>query len=299
MPAPGARPNEPLTARYGSIGENGEWHEAIEAYYRDEMAAAYAVAQNLGAGFGGAALRWYRMIEGEALTRERATVESLEPWLSLEYDASEWQPGNDHREALRDACRTVAGRLGWNFEMPVRTTILLAEVDAPWHGARFGYCVDKIPYDKVCIPLSAAHHAQELARVMAHEFTHVVTLNLTDARIPHWLDEGLAQLMEGRVSKPAPWLEPDALNAAFETDRRTDEGLAHSSEAYAQAVALVRHLHKSGGDANLAKLLRAFTNNSAWTEIRINLLGEPSVEEALREVYGFGQAELFEAAGGG
>ena len=86
------------------------------------------------------------------------------------------------------------------------------------------------------------------------------------------------------------------MNAAFEIDRRDDAGLARSGEAYAQAAALVRHLHAQKGDEGLKSLLQAFTNNSLWTEIRINLLGEPSVEEALHEVYGFGRDDLFAAA---
>ena len=119
-------------------------------------------------------------------------------------------------------------------------------------------------------------------------------MNLTQNRIPHWLDEGLAQLMEGSNPKPTTWLDPNELNAAFETDRREDAGLAHAGRAYAQAATLVRHLHSIGGDAEFARLLRAFTNNNLWDEIKINLLGEPSVEEALHEVYGFGQGELFQ-----
>ena len=73
MPAP-ERPYAPLTSRYGSVGQNGEWNEAIEAYYWDRLPESFAIAQALGAGFGGAALRWYRMIEGEALTRQASEV---------------------------------------------------------------------------------------------------------------------------------------------------------------------------------------------------------------------------------
>lgn len=291
MAAPAPRPYAPIAFRYGSLGENGVWHEAIEAYYHDRMEESFAIAQALGAGYGGGALRWYRMIEGEALTRQAAEVVELEPWLALE-NAKEVEPDLD---AIRDACRSVAGRLGWNFEMPVRVTILLDAVDAPWHGARYGYCVDKYPYDKICIPARAAADPARLHEVVAHEFTHVVTLNLTQARIPHWLDEGLAMLMESAVPETCrDWLEPNALNAAFEADRRDEAGLARSGDAYRQSYALVRHLYRLGGEAKLATLLRAFTNNGLWDEIKINVLGQPSVEEALHEVYGFGQRELFE-----
>ena len=288
------RPYAPFTSRYGSLGENGEWREAIESYCEDRLEESFALAQALGAGFGGGALRWYRMIEGEALTRRTAKVESLEPWLSLEGNASE---GDVDHETIREACREVAGRLDWRYQMPVRVTVLLTEVDARWHGARYGYCVDKVPYDKICVPARAAHDPRELGRVVAHEFTHAITLNLTEKRIPHWLDEGLAMLMENAAPvPPREWLDPEPLNAAFEADRRDEAGLARSHDAYLQSHAIVRYLHRRKNDAGLARLLRAFTNNGFWDEIKINLLGEPSAEEALREVYGFGQRELFEAA---
>jgi hypothetical protein len=120
---------------------------------------------------------------------------------------------------------------------------------------------------------------------------------LTQGRVPHWLDEGLAMLMENApFHRSADWLDPAALNAAFEADRRDEEGLSRSGAAYVQSAQIVRHLHAIGGDEKLARLLRAFTNNNLWDEIKINLLGEPSAEEALHEVYGLGQAALFEAA---
>lgn len=296
MAANEPRPYAPITTRYGSIGQNGEWKEAIEAYYWDRMPEAFAVAQALGAGYGGAALRWYRMIEGEALTREQAEVREQTPWLTIE--AVPIDESDDARYlTIQEACEGVARLLEWDFSMGVRATILLPEVDAPWHEARFGYCVDKYPYDKICLPQAAAMDPHSLARVAAHEFTHVVTLNLTGGRIPHWLDEGLAMLMESAGPRPIRhWLEPNALNAAFEADRREAVGLSRSGDAYSQAAVLVRHLLHVGGREKIAQLLRAFTNNGLWDEIKINLLGEPSVEEALHEVYGLGQRELFEAA---
>ncbi|RYG25172.1 hypothetical protein EON82_08130 [bacterium] len=297
MPSPEPRPYAPLTSRYGSIGQGGEWREAIEAYYWDRMPESFAIAQALGAGFGGAALRWYRMIEGEALTRERARIEEITDTLSVEFDPDEFTLDEAHKGAIPTATETVARRLGWDFSMGVRVAILVEEVDAPWHGARFGYCVDKYPYEKVCVPFRSAVDPDELYRVMAHEFTHAVTLNLTQGRIPHWLDEGLAMLMENAPARrTGNWLDPEALNAAFEADRRDEEGLSRSGAAYVQSAQIVRHLHAVGGDEKLAQLLRAFTNNNLWDEIKINLLGEPSVEEALHEVYGFGQRELFGAA---
>jgi len=287
------RPYPPLVNRYGSVGESGEWRVAIDAYYWDKMAEAYEIANNLSA----SNLQWYRMIEGEALTRERSVTKQVTPWLSIEHVPEEIDLDQAHVDAISEACSEVAGRLGWNFEMGVMVSILLEEVNAPWHGARAGYCMDKYPYDKICIPRAAAVSVERLAQIVRHEYTHVITLNVTRGRIPHWLDEGLAMLMEGESIPLGPnWLAPDPLNGAFEEDRRVTEGIVNSTHAYAQGAAIVRYLYSKGGEVKLAKLLRAFVNHGLWAEIKINLLGEPSVDEALHEVYGFGQRELFQMA---
>ncbi len=294
MSSDSPRPYSPDPQRYGSIGEGGEWKEAIDAYYWDHMSESYAMAQALGAGFGGATLAWYRMIEGEALTRETAEILQATEWLTIEFNGT---LDDDHQAAIRESCEMVAARLGWNFEMPVRATILVPEADAPWHGGRFGYCIDKFPFDKICLPQRASVHPRDLRELVSHEFTHVITLNLTAGRIPHWLDEGLAVLMEGRdLPMSANWMNPHDLELAFGVDRRDEHNLQHAQEAYAQAVFLVRYLHSLGGDEKFAQLLRAFTNNNLWTEVKINLLGEQSVDEALNEVYGMESEEIFEQA---
>src|SRR4051794_30841818 len=104
MPSESPRPYSPDPQRYGSIGEGGEWKEAIDAYYWDQMAESYGIAQALGAGFGGATLAWYRMIEGEALTRERAEIQQINEWLSIEFTG---ELSDEHRKAIQESCETV------------------------------------------------------------------------------------------------------------------------------------------------------------------------------------------------
>ena len=72
--------------------------------------------------------------------------------------------------------------------------------------------------------------------------------------------------------------------------------MSTAQQAYAQGALIVRYLHSLGGEVKLAKLLRAFVDHGLWAEVKINLLGEPSVDEALHDVYGFHQKELFERA---
>jgi len=294
------RLQDPKTgARYGLhlIGDRGVWKEAIRAYYADEVDQAIGLVEDLGATFGGAALDWYRLIEGEALTRRRGTIREIEPWLRLEAIDSEL-PGVDHlSDVLREACQSVAERLGWDFEVPVLVSILTGEADAPWHSARYGYAMDKVPYDKVCLPRAIAFDEAELAAVTRHEFAHIVTLNKTDNRAPTWLEEGISQLMEGREpSRSMTWLSPEELHFAFGVDRREAANMRGVGDAYAQSLSVVSAMYDLKGDEGIRHLLGAFTNNSLWDEVKINLFDASATEEAIREVYGLGVAELFEQA---
>ena len=201
------------------------------------------------------------------------------------------------------AVEEVSGRLGWDHRKPVWITVLTPEADVPWNGARAGYMMNKYPYDKICLPTTSVHSPERFAAVLRHEYAHVVILNRTLNRAPNWLQEGIAITMQGLEPRAslqafrdgATWLDPVALNAAFELDRREPSHHGAVSAAYDQAHLLVTHLGTLRGDVGYRSLLGAFTNNGVWTEIKI-ALGEPSAEEALHEAYGFGQAELFAKA---
>jgi tetratricopeptide (TPR) repeat protein len=99
-----------------------------------------------------------------------------------------------------------------------------------------------------------------------HELAHVVTLQMSNQRVPRWLTEGIS-VYEEKLERP-DWargmdmgfagmlnrgetLKLRDLNAAF-TDPKT------ISLAYYQASLLVEHIVTSYGDAGLHKLLRAY-----------------------------------------
>jgi len=99
-----------------------------------------------------------------------------------------------------------------------------------------------------------------------HELAHVVTLQMSQQRVPRWLTEGIS-VYEETLARPewgrgmdmqfAQMMNEDAilklkdLNAGF-TDPRT------ISLAYYQASLLVEHLVSLFGDEGLHKLLRAY-----------------------------------------
>ncbi len=99
-----------------------------------------------------------------------------------------------------------------------------------------------------------------------HELAHVITIQMSNQRVPRWLTEGIS-VYEEKLQRPE-WargmdvafagmlnrgeaLKLRDLNAAF-TDPRT------ISLAYYQASLLVDHLVEIYGDAGLHKLLRAY-----------------------------------------
>lgn len=298
-------PNQPRnwsrnTAAYGSIGERVEWQNVLEHYYWDRLEEAFRTAEALGAGLGAQGLRLYRMVEAEYMTRVRGTRRQVADWLEIEVIPDEIELSNELIEGIASACDAIADKLGWEHGPQTLVSVLSDEADAPWTLGRYGYMVDKHPLDKICIPLRAARDPDALHEVVAHEYAHVISLNLSQGRVPRWLDEAVAMSAETDRKAPAqdfvdgkaPWLSPRELEIAFGREQN-DSGLWW---AYQQSHVIGEFLIALAGSARLGDLLRGFANNSGWTELKMAITGQPHEDEALREVYGIGLRELFERA---
>ncbi len=127
----------------------------------------------------------------------------------------------------------------------------------------------------------------DLSRVLKHELTHSFVGQKTRGRAPTWLQEGLAQWMEGRRSG-------DAASALVQiSDKKAAEpfaqmegswmGLSGDSAmyAYAWSLAAVESIIRSGGMSDIEKLLD-------------HISAEPSTEMALRDSLRMNYAELAE-----
>ncbi len=107
------------------------------------------------------------------------------------------------------------------------------------------------------------------ARVLKHEFVHVLNLQQTHFNIPHWYTEALAVLNEG-YPRPQAWddllVERVPAGNLFNLD---DINLgfirAHSSAewnlAYCQAELYAQYMLATYGDDALAKMLTAYADN--------------------------------------
>lgn len=107
------------------------------------------------------------------------------------------------------------------------------------------------------------------ARVLRHEYAHVVTLQQTDFAIPHWYTEALAVRFEGG-QRPADWnevlirraksetlLDLETINLGFIRPKDKDEWAL----AYCQAELYAEFMVARYGQGSLVALLGAYAGN--------------------------------------
>lgn len=282
------------------------WRLALENYYWDRLDEAFEQASALGAGSEAYGLRTYRLIEAEHLTRQSSRVRAVNDWLSVETIDAELGAGWDEvaQESLL-ACDDVAKRLAWTHGPPVLLTILADEADAPWTPGRHGFCVDKHPYEKICLPCYLLDDPNEFRNAVRHEYAHVVSLNWAQGKCPRWLDEAIAMRMGGELDQralshfgrePADWLGWRDLDDAYLEDREAELGRRKVWLAYQESALIGRFLVAQGGESSLGDLLRRLGRSGLGEALATRILERPPGESAVRQVYGFGLAELFEAA---
>jgi tetratricopeptide (TPR) repeat protein len=125
------------------------------------------------------------------------------------------------------------------------------------------------------------------ARVLRHEFVHVITVQQSGFNIPHWFTEALAVLNEGYPS-PTSWNQLLADRVA-KGDLRTLETLdsgfqrpANSDDwqfAYCQSRLYADYMVDRGGPESLKKMLEAYRSN-------------PSTPSAIQKVFNVKLAEF-------
>jgi hypothetical protein len=291
--------------RYGSLGEHAAWRQAIEHYYRDRLDAAYAHAQAIGVGARADYNYWFRLIEAETVTRQRSVRWHLRPWLEIEVVPEEGGPYRPVIEREVEAgVDEVARRFGWDHGAPVLITVLAMETDAPWTYGRHGFCTDKYPYEKICIPHRLLRQERELNRTIVHEYAHVMSLNASQGHAPRWLDEAISMVAERRVSmkdaqafvsEEEPWLDPFELEGAFNADQQTEDGRLDVWLAYQQSAWIGRYLTSLKRERALVDLLRGHVEGNLWDGLQA-ALGKDRTEIAMRKVYGRGVMDVFRDA---
>lgn len=287
---------------FGTIRDQSVWKQVSQAYYEDKLDAAYDGAVALGTGYTGGGALFFRTIEAEYLTRKSATQHKLADWLTIEIPTSESLDPQSMKEPILQACDESARRLQWKHSAPILITILTQEADAPWVRGRFGYFVDKFPYDKICIPFNATLDNDRLMSVAKHEYAHAIVLIRADGYAPRWLDEMIATTIEGGpereyiarfASGAIPWLNAHELEAAF-FGVREGAGGEQVFRAYQQAACIGAYLVDEFGEEHLSDLLTSFADNPIIKEIAMRAAASNRADEAIKETYLMSEKKLFE-----
>ncbi len=269
------------------------WEAAFEHYYHDRLTEAFEEVRDHGVGEGGDLLRWYRVIEAEAITRRKSRHVSITPWLSIEFVPHELMGYEDILgERTLDACDEVAIRLGWTHSLPTRLSILAEETDAPWATNPYGYCVSKEPFEKICLPNYLIDDPSEFRQAVAHEYAHVISTNIAGEYAPRWVEEAISVLVERRFDQETwsnfcedknTWVGPAELEATL-INRCNDE--AKKDEiwmAYQQAGWIGRYLANLQGDRRLGDFLREIADESPGSNLKRAFKGQDRTDAALKK----------------
>jgi tetratricopeptide (TPR) repeat protein len=137
---------------------------------------------------------------------------------------------------------------------------------------------------RIRVPVSGlTSMTSELARVLKHELTHSFVAQKTSGRCPVWLQEGIAQYMEGKRSRSAA----GALSSAYE--RHMEFSLASyetswlnlsgdtAANAYAWSLAVVETIVNVEGMISIERILDRIAAQSAT---------EDALRAVLHDTYG-------------
>lgn len=177
-------------------------------------------------------------------------------------------------EIVRDTVLSTHARLGSYFgELPpVKTIIRLMDEDvfflttgAPrWTNALY-------IKDQIIIPLPPHTDLDvaNLERSIKHEYTHAVIHGLSNGQCPGWLDEGLAQWMEGPMNPLLMkafnrWLKDHKpLPLSMLQNGFTQLNPSMVPAAYAQSLFSAQHLIKNQGFEKIRAFLTGLKDSSS------------------------------------
>jgi tetratricopeptide (TPR) repeat protein len=203
---------------------------------------------------------------------------------AIKYDgSSDRRVGQQVAAVLEEAYQRVGGLLGRYPQAEVSVVVYPAKTFRATTGAH--KWVAGLFDGKIRVPAGglAEAPADEVRRVLTHEYAHALVRAVGGPKVPVWLHEGFAQVATGRsraaarrhcVRATAPALR--SLVGSFA--RQADAGAVRV--LYAAACDFVHSLLAQGGAPGLAELLESLARK------------EP-LDQALRRIYAQDLAELY------
>lgn len=194
----------------------------------------------------------------------------------------------DILHVLEDDFRDLEGQL--DFTPPEQIGVILYTNQAFADITRAPSWAGAINDGRLRIPVQGLSSVtSELAHVLKHELTHSFVGQKSHGRAPTWLQEGVAQYMEGRRSSSSAAGLYDAANEGRVPTLGMLEGSwmglpgGAAATAYAWSLAVVESIIQNGGVSDISRLLE-------------HVATAPSTEEAAREVLRSDYADLQQQA---
>ena len=123
---------------------------------------------------------------------------------------------------------------------------------------------------KLRIPVSGvASVTPELARVLKHELTHSFVSQMSSNRCPTWLNEGIAQMEEGKSSAPYGHPLAQLFAAGYEFPFNALEGnfmsfsAPEATAAYAESLAATEYIRDAYGMTEITNILERLSQGSS------------------------------------
>jgi hypothetical protein len=184
--------------------------------------------------------------------------------------------------ALEDDFRDLESQLG--YTPPEAIAIILYTDEAFADITRAPTWVGALNDGRIRVPVQGLSDVTpELARVLKHELTHSFVGQKSHGRAPTWLQEGIAQWMEGRRSSLTAGALLDSTNQEgaqqIESLEGSWMGLSGNTAAFAYAwsLALVESIIDAGGVSDISRLLdRIASSRSAEAALRETLRSDYS-----------------------
>jgi tetratricopeptide (TPR) repeat protein len=152
---------------------------------------------------------------------------------------------------------------------------------------------------KLRIPISGmASVTPELARVLKHELTHSFVSQMSSNRCPTWLNEGIAQIEEGKSSAAYGRQLAQLFAAGNEIPFNVLEGSFMSfsgpqaTAAYAESLAATEYIRDAYGMSEITRILERLSGGSSTeAALRVTVHSDyrqlrDEMTRALREKYG-------------
>jgi tetratricopeptide (TPR) repeat protein len=200
-----------------------------------------------------------------APVRPIATPGFPEAQFRLSYDGGVNEPlGTAVMEALTQAYSEYAARLGFHPETPVKVTL---QMTAGISDGRAPEWADGWNDGAIRVPVQGLDRpTPRLLRVLRHELAHSFVTARTGNNCPTWLQEGIAQWLEGgdpaRDDAQLARLAQTGRLASLLTLEGPFRGLgeAEANLVYAQSLSAVNHILRKSGEAGLVRLLLALAD---------------------------------------